>query len=140
MLTTGKTILDVANEHSFAVPAFNISDWAMFKGIVEISEETNAPLIVAIHPDEVDLALGALPGQGFRVHLAALALQPGKVVVEEDPIQVCDVNPEAAAVRALPKRRPISIQLRHLDIAAGAIHPLRPAPVFGRRAPLRQES
>jgi fructose-bisphosphate aldolase class II len=53
MLTTGKAILDVANEHSFAVPAFNISDWAMFKGIVEVSEETNAPLIVAIHPDEV---------------------------------------------------------------------------------------
>ncbi|MEV6344321.1 ketose-bisphosphate aldolase [Actinoplanes sp. NPDC051851] len=53
MLTTGKVILDVANEHNFAVPAFNISDWAMFKGIVEISEETNAPLIVAIHPDEV---------------------------------------------------------------------------------------
>jgi fructose-bisphosphate aldolase class II len=52
MLTTGKAILDVANEHSFAVPAFNISDWAMFQGIVEISEETNAPLIVAIHPDE----------------------------------------------------------------------------------------
>jgi fructose-bisphosphate aldolase class II len=53
MLTTGKVILDVANEQSFAVPAFNISDWAMFQGIVEISEETNAPLIVAIHPDEV---------------------------------------------------------------------------------------
>jgi fructose-bisphosphate aldolase class II len=53
MLTTGKAILDVANEHSFAVPAFNISDWAMFQGIVEISEETNAPLMVAIHPDEV---------------------------------------------------------------------------------------
>jgi len=53
MLTTGKAILDVANEHSFAVPAFNISDWAMFLGIVEISEETDAPLIVAIHPDEV---------------------------------------------------------------------------------------
>ncbi|MEV8509187.1 ketose-bisphosphate aldolase [Actinoplanes sp. NPDC051475] len=53
MLTTGKAILDVANEHSFAVPAFNISDWAMFNGIVEVSEETNAPLIVAIHPDEV---------------------------------------------------------------------------------------
>ncbi len=53
MLTTGKAILDVANEHSFAVPAFNISDWAMFQGIVDISEETDAPLIVAIHPDEV---------------------------------------------------------------------------------------
>ena len=53
MLTTGKVILDVANENSFAVPAFNISDWAMFRGIVEISEEKDAPLIVGIHPDEV---------------------------------------------------------------------------------------
>jgi fructose-bisphosphate aldolase class II len=52
MLTTGKVILDVANEHDFAVPAFNISDYAMFNGVVEISEEKNAPLIVAIHPDE----------------------------------------------------------------------------------------
>jgi fructose-bisphosphate aldolase class II len=53
MLVDGKTILDVANTHNFAVPAFNISDWAMFKGIAEISEEKEAPLIVAIHPDEV---------------------------------------------------------------------------------------
>lgn len=53
MLVDGKTILDVANAHNFAVPAFNISDWAMFKGIAEISEEKEAPLIVAIHPDEV---------------------------------------------------------------------------------------
>jgi len=53
MLTTGKAILDVANAHNFAVPAFNISDWAMFQGIVEISEQTDAPLFVAIHPDEM---------------------------------------------------------------------------------------
>ena len=53
MLTTGKAILDVANEHNFAVPAFNISDYAMFNGIVDISEEKNAPLILGIHPDEV---------------------------------------------------------------------------------------
>ena len=53
MLTTGKVILDVANEHDFAVPAFNISDYAMFNGVVDISEEKNAPLIVAIHPNEV---------------------------------------------------------------------------------------
>jgi fructose-bisphosphate aldolase, class II len=53
MLTTGKAILDVANEHNFAVPAFNISDYAMFTGIVEISEEKSAPLILGIHPDEV---------------------------------------------------------------------------------------
>ncbi|SDT19199.1 ketose-bisphosphate aldolase [Microlunatus soli] len=53
MLTTGKAILDVANEHNFAVPAFNISDYAMFNGIVDVSEELDAPLIVAIHPSEV---------------------------------------------------------------------------------------
>jgi fructose-bisphosphate aldolase class II len=53
MLTTGKVILDVANEHSFAVPAFNISDYAMFLGIIDISEEKNAPVILGIHPDEV---------------------------------------------------------------------------------------
>jgi fructose-bisphosphate aldolase class II len=53
VLTTGKAILDIANEYFFAVPAFNISDYAMFNGIVDISEEKNAPLIVGIHPDEV---------------------------------------------------------------------------------------
>jgi fructose-bisphosphate aldolase class II len=53
MLTTGKAILDIANEHNFAVPACNISDYAMFTGLVEVSEEKNAPLILGIHPDEV---------------------------------------------------------------------------------------
>src|SRR5438477_306090 len=54
MLTTGKAILDVANEHNFAVPAFNISDYAMFNGIVDVSEEKNAPLILGIYPDPDD--------------------------------------------------------------------------------------
>jgi fructose-bisphosphate aldolase class II len=54
MLVSGKQILDVANEHNFAVPAFNISDYAMFNGIVDISEELDAPLMVAIHPAEVN--------------------------------------------------------------------------------------
>lgn len=53
MLYTGKSILDVANENNFAIPAFNISDWAMFNGIIDISEELSAPVIIAIHPDEV---------------------------------------------------------------------------------------
>ena len=53
MLYTGKSILDVANEHNFAIPAFNISDWAMFNGVMDISEEKQAPVIIAIHPDEV---------------------------------------------------------------------------------------
>jgi fructose-bisphosphate aldolase class II len=53
MLYTGKSILDIANEHTFAIPAFNISDWAMFNGVMDISEEKEAPVIIAIHPDEV---------------------------------------------------------------------------------------
>src|SRR5688500_12743600 len=53
MLVNGVNLLQVARAHQFAVPAFNISDFSMKKGIFEICEETNAPLIVAIHPDEV---------------------------------------------------------------------------------------
>lgn len=63
MLLNGRDLLAVANEHNFAVPAFNISDFAMFNGILDISEERHAPLIVAIHPDEVShLGHNALPG------------------------------------------------------------------------------
>ena len=50
MLYTGKSILDVANENNFAIPAFNISDWAMFNGVMDISEQKAAPVIIAIHP------------------------------------------------------------------------------------------
>jgi fructose-bisphosphate aldolase class II len=53
VLINGKDLLAVANANDFAVPAFNISDYAMFNGIVEISEEKNSPLIIAIHPDEL---------------------------------------------------------------------------------------
>lgn len=53
MLYTGKSILDIANTHNFAIPAFNISDWAMFNGVMDISEQKAAPVIIAIHPDEV---------------------------------------------------------------------------------------
>jgi fructose-bisphosphate aldolase class II len=75
MLTTGKAILDVANENSFAVPAFNISDWAMFRGIVEISEEKNAPLIVGIHPDEVrHIGREMITGIAERSHRASVPI------------------------------------------------------------------
>lgn len=53
MLCNGSDLLAVANEHNFAVPAFNISDYAMLRGILEISEVKNAPLIIAIHPNEL---------------------------------------------------------------------------------------
>jgi fructose-bisphosphate aldolase class II len=48
-------VLAVANKHNFAVPAFNISDWGMLQGIFEISEEKKAPVIIAIHPVEIEL-------------------------------------------------------------------------------------
>ncbi len=53
MLIKGTDLLDVANANDFAVPAFNVSDYAMFNGIMDISEEKQSPLIVAIHPDEL---------------------------------------------------------------------------------------
>jgi fructose-bisphosphate aldolase class II len=54
MLVRDTDILAVAHAHRFAVPAFNISDYAMFKGIIEISEANCSPLLVAIHPDELN--------------------------------------------------------------------------------------
>lgn len=53
MLMNGTELLAVAKANNFAIPAFNISDWAMFKGVIEISEKLNAPVIIAIHPDEL---------------------------------------------------------------------------------------
>lgn len=53
MLMNMKNLLEVANKHNFAVPAFNISDYAMMNGVFEASEEKNAPVIIAIHPDEL---------------------------------------------------------------------------------------
>lgn len=55
MLITGDQLLAVANDHNFAVPAFNIADHHMFNAIMEICEEKNAPFIAQIHPNEVNL-------------------------------------------------------------------------------------
>ena len=53
MLVNGTDLLAVANANNFAVPAFNVSDYAMMNGLFDISEQKGAPFIVAIHPDEV---------------------------------------------------------------------------------------
>lgn len=53
MLLNMKELLDVANEHNFAVPAFNISDYSMLNTVFESGEEKKAPIIIAIHPDEL---------------------------------------------------------------------------------------
>lgn len=53
MLMNGNDLLGVANANNFAVPAFNVSDYAMMNGLFQISEEKQAPMLIAIHPDEV---------------------------------------------------------------------------------------
>lgn len=53
MLLNMKDLLSVANEHYFAVPAFNIGTNFMLKAIIEYCEEKQAPVILAIHPLEL---------------------------------------------------------------------------------------
>ena len=48
-----KEILAPANEHNFAVPAFNVSSNMILKGVMHTCEEMQAPVIIAIHPDEL---------------------------------------------------------------------------------------
>ena len=53
MLMNMKEILAPANEHNFAVPAFNVSSNMILKGVMHNCEEMQAPVIIAIHPDEL---------------------------------------------------------------------------------------
>ncbi len=54
MLMTMKELLAVAKEHKFAVPAFNICNFDMLKAIMEEVEAQDAPVILEIHPDEIE--------------------------------------------------------------------------------------
>lgn len=73
MLMNGRDLLAVANEHNFAVPAFNISDYAMLNGVIEICEERGAPVIIAIHPDEVShLGRDVMPAIIARAHRSSV--------------------------------------------------------------------
>lgn len=73
MLMNGKDLLAVANANNFAIPAFNVSDYAMMNGLFEISEEKNAPMIVAIHPDEVShLGVEAILAIRERAHKSSV--------------------------------------------------------------------
>ena len=53
MLMNMKDLLAVANEHNYAVPAFNVSSNMILKGVMHTCEEMQAPVIIAIHPDEL---------------------------------------------------------------------------------------
>ena len=53
MLMNMKNLLTVARANRFAVPAFNISSSMLLAGVIEAAEEEAAPVILAIHPDEL---------------------------------------------------------------------------------------
>lgn len=54
MLVNMKELLAVADKNGFAVPAFNIGSEAILKGVVASANEKNAPVILAIHPTELE--------------------------------------------------------------------------------------
>ncbi|VBB07144.1 ketose-bisphosphate aldolase class-ii [Lucifera butyrica] len=53
MLLNMKELLSVAQRNHFAVPAFNVSSSMILKGVMEACKEKKAPVIIAIHPDEL---------------------------------------------------------------------------------------
>ena len=56
MLMNMKSLLSVANAHNFAIPAFNTPHGMIMRGVIEASEEMNAPVIIEVHPDELSFA------------------------------------------------------------------------------------
>ncbi len=53
MLITMKEMLKTAQENKFAVPAFNAGTGQLLTAMMESAEEKQAPVIMAIHPDEL---------------------------------------------------------------------------------------
>lgn len=53
MLVSGKEILEVANKFEFAVPAFNAGSGQLLEAVMQACEETESPVMIAIHPDEL---------------------------------------------------------------------------------------
>ena len=54
MLMNMTQILSVAEELKFAVPAFNIGSGVILNGVMDTCERLNAPVILAIHPKEMN--------------------------------------------------------------------------------------
>ena len=53
MLITMKEMLETAQKNKFAVPAFNAGTGQLLTAMMESAEEKQAPVIMAIHPDEL---------------------------------------------------------------------------------------
>ena len=80
MLKNMRDLLAVARANRFAVPAFNISSSMLLTGAIEAAQEVNAPVIIAIHPDEL-----AFVGTAFvKLALAEAADASVPVVIHLD--------------------------------------------------------
>ena len=49
-----KELLTIAKVNKFAVPAFNIGSLEILRAVMEVAEETNSPVILEIHPLEIE--------------------------------------------------------------------------------------
>lgn len=54
MLYNMKDATRVANQHNFAIGAFNIANSEFVEAVVEAAEEQNSPAILEFHPDELN--------------------------------------------------------------------------------------
>ena len=94
MLMNMKELLAPTDEHQFAIPAFNISSYAMFNGIMDITEQKNAPVIIEIHPDELK-HLGSDVIASIRQRIAASPV-PAVIHLDHGP----DLRSVMAAIRS----------------------------------------
>lgn len=67
MLINMKELLSIAKENQFAVPAFNIGSLEILKTVIESAEELNAPVILEIHPTEIEYLTNAFAETVKRV-------------------------------------------------------------------------
>lgn len=74
MLINMKELLSVVQKNRFAVPAFNIGSLEILKSVVEVAEETNSPVILEIHPEELAY-LGDEFVETVKLHAYKLRLQ-----------------------------------------------------------------
>ncbi len=75
-----RDLLAVARDNQFAVPAYNISSNMLLSGAIAAAEEAEAPVIIAIHPDE--LAFVGVAFVAMALEMASKASVP--VVIHLD--------------------------------------------------------
>ncbi len=56
MLVNMNQLLAVAKQESFAIPAFNIGSDYLLKAVLQEAEAANSPVILEIHPDEMNFS------------------------------------------------------------------------------------